>query len=43
MRTTKATAFRGEKARINFYERLEAFLDKYLAPASAPAEPVTAR
>jgi dipeptidyl aminopeptidase/acylaminoacyl peptidase len=35
--------FRGEKARINFYERLEAFLDKYLAPASAPAEPVTAR
>jgi dipeptidyl aminopeptidase/acylaminoacyl peptidase len=35
--------FRGEKARINFYQHLEAFLDKYLAPATVPADPIPAR
>ena len=29
--------FRAEKARINFYRHLEAFLDKYLAPHDTPA------
>ena len=35
--------FRDEKARINFYRHVEAFLDKYLAPAALPAESMTAR
>jgi dipeptidyl aminopeptidase/acylaminoacyl peptidase len=35
--------FRGEKARINFYQHLESFLDKYLAPATVPADPIPAR
>ena len=35
--------FRSEQAKINFYLHLEAFLDRYLAPATLSAEPVTAR
>ncbi len=35
--------FKNENARIKFYRHLEAFLDKYLAPATAPAESVAAR
>jgi len=35
--------FRNENARINFYRHLEAFLDKYLAPATLSAESMTAR
>ncbi len=35
--------FRNEQARINFYRHLEAFLDKYLASPTGPAEPTVAR
>jgi dipeptidyl aminopeptidase/acylaminoacyl peptidase len=35
--------FRSEQASINFHLHLEAFLDRYLAPATLLAEPVTAR
>jgi len=35
--------FRTEQARINFYRHLEAFLDKYLMPATVPAEPIPVR
>ena len=35
--------FHNEIARINFYRHLEAFLDKYLAPATLSAESMTAR
>ncbi len=34
--------FRGEQARISFYQHLEAFLDRYLAPAAPPADPAPA-
>jgi dipeptidyl aminopeptidase/acylaminoacyl peptidase len=35
--------FRNESARINFYRHMEAFLDKYLTPATVPADSMTAR
>jgi len=35
--------FRSEKARIDFYRRLETFLDKYLAPATSPVASQPAR
>jgi dipeptidyl aminopeptidase/acylaminoacyl peptidase len=35
--------FRTEQARINFYRHLEAFLDKYLMPATVSAEPIPVR
>jgi len=40
-RRTKATAFRNEENKFDFYEAMEKFLDKHLHPETAAASSAT--